>query len=72
MWHVSTIVGALLLSCFDYNSHLIESKGAEMLMRTSIREFTTPAFPVYMFDANGSYKVETMGEVRIINRQIFA
>lgn len=33
---------------------------------SSIREFTTPSFPVYMYDADGAYKVMTMGEVRII------
>lgn len=32
----------------------------------SIREFTTPSFPVYMYDANGSYKLKTMGEVGLL------
>ena len=31
----------------------------------SIREFTSPSFPVYMYDADGAYKVMTMGEVSI-------
>lgn len=31
----------------------------------SIREFTPPSFPVYMYDADGAYKVMTMGEVSI-------
>lgn len=29
----------------------------------SMREFTTPSFPVYMYDADGAYTVKTMGEV---------
>ncbi|KAJ6130993.1 hypothetical protein N7523_001453 [Penicillium sp. IBT 18751x] len=29
----------------------------------SIREFTTPSFPVYMYDADGAYKVMTMSEL---------
>lgn len=28
-----------------------------------MREFTTPSFPVYMYDAESGYKVMTMGEV---------
>lgn len=28
-----------------------------------MREFTTPSFPVYMYDGEGGYKVMTMGEV---------
>lgn len=28
-----------------------------------MREFTTPSFPVYMYDADGAYTVKTMGEV---------
>ncbi|KAJ5827806.1 APOBEC/CMP deaminase zinc-binding [Penicillium robsamsonii] len=29
----------------------------------SIREFTTPSFPVYMYDGEGNYKVMTMEEL---------
>lgn len=29
----------------------------------SMREFTTPSFPIYMYDGEGGYKVMTMGEV---------
>lgn len=29
----------------------------------SIREFTSPSFPVYMYDGEGNYKVMTMEEV---------
>lgn len=36
----------------------------------SIREFTSPSFPVYMYDGEGGYKVMTMGEVRIISCSI--
>lgn len=28
-----------------------------------MREFTTPSFPVYMYDGQGNYTVKTMGEV---------
>jgi len=28
-----------------------------------MREFTTPSFPVYMYDIDGKYTVKTMGEV---------
>jgi cytidine deaminase len=28
-----------------------------------MREFTTPSFPVYMYDGEGNYTVKTMGEV---------
>lgn len=33
----------------------------------SMREFTTPSFPVYMYDGEGSYTVKTMGEVSNCN-----
>ncbi|KAJ5587964.1 Cytidine deaminase [Penicillium hispanicum] len=33
------------------------------MCRQFMREFTTPSFPVYMYDAEGSYKVMTMGEL---------
>lgn len=29
----------------------------------SMREFTTPSFPVFMYDGQGNYTVRTMGEV---------
>lgn len=29
----------------------------------SMREFTTPSFPVFMYDGQGNYAVRTMGEV---------
>lgn len=55
--------------------HRVECVGSSMfccllftwlgLTWISIREFTTPSFPVYMYDADGAYKVMTMGEVRI-------
>lgn len=32
-------------------------------LRYSIREFTSPSFPVYMYDGEGNYKVMTMEEV---------
>lgn len=28
-----------------------------------MREFTTPSFPVYMYDVDGNYTVKTIGEV---------
>ncbi|KAJ5162487.1 Cytidine deaminase, partial [Penicillium capsulatum] len=33
------------------------------MCRQFIREFTTPSFPVYMYDADDAYKVKTMGEL---------
>lgn len=30
---------------------------------SSMREFTTPSFPVYMYDREGGYVLKTMGEV---------
>ncbi|KAJ5684836.1 Cytidine deaminase [Penicillium maclennaniae] len=33
------------------------------MCRQYIREFTTPSFPVYMYDADGAYKVMTMSEL---------
>ncbi|KAJ5131682.1 Cytidine deaminase [Penicillium atrosanguineum] len=33
------------------------------MCRQFIREFTTPSFPVYMYDADGAYKVMTIGEL---------
>jgi cytidine deaminase len=32
-------------------------------LSTSMREFTTPSFPVFMYDGQGNYAVRTMGEV---------
>lgn len=29
----------------------------------SMREFTPPSFPIYMYDKDGEYKVATIGEV---------
>jgi hypothetical protein len=29
----------------------------------SMREFTPPSFPVYMYDVDGNYTVKTIGEV---------
>lgn len=34
-----------------------------LLIHFSIREFTGPSFPVYMYDRDGGYKVMTMDEV---------
>lgn len=28
-----------------------------------MREFTTPSFPIYMYDKDGNYTVKTMSEV---------
>ncbi|KAJ5689799.1 Cytidine deaminase [Penicillium macrosclerotiorum] len=33
------------------------------MCRQFMREFTTPSFPVYMYDADGNYTVKTMGEL---------
>ncbi|CAI7635636.1 unnamed protein product [Penicillium pancosmium] len=33
------------------------------MCRQYMREFTTPSFPVYMYDGEGNYTVKTMGEV---------
>ncbi|KAJ6150748.1 Cytidine deaminase [Penicillium chermesinum] len=33
------------------------------MCRQFIREFTTPSFPVYMYDADGAYTMKTMGEL---------
>lgn len=33
----------------------------------SIREFTTTSFPVYLYGADGEYKVMTMAEVCVID-----
>ena len=35
-------------------------------MHVSIREFTGPSFPVYMYDADGNYSVKTTSDVRSI------
>ncbi|KAJ5761857.1 uncharacterized protein N7511_005239 [Penicillium nucicola] len=33
------------------------------MCRQFIREFTTPSFPVYMYDGEGKYKIMTMAEL---------
>ncbi|KAJ5369479.1 Cytidine deaminase [Penicillium cosmopolitanum] len=33
------------------------------MCRQYMREFTTPSFPVYMYDGEGNYTVKTMGEL---------
>lgn len=32
----------------------------------SMREFTTPDFPIYMYDKDGNYKISTIEEVRLL------
>ena len=36
-----------------------------MRLIASIREFTAPSVPIYMYDAQGGYVVKTMSEVFI-------
>lgn len=36
---------------------------ADVSTTCSMREFTTPTFPIYMYDKDGEYKVATIGEV---------
>ncbi|KAE8550261.1 mitochondrial ornithine carrier protein [Talaromyces marneffei ATCC 18224] len=33
------------------------------MCRQFMREFTTPTFPIYMYDKDGEYKVATIGEL---------
>ncbi|KAF7713409.1 Uncharacterized protein PECH_001583 [Penicillium ucsense] len=33
------------------------------MCRQYMREFTTPSFPIYMYDGQGNYKMKTMGEL---------
>lgn len=41
-----------------------------LLTDSSIREFTGPQFPVYMYDGEGNHKVMTMDEVSGAYKQI--
>ncbi|KAF3387399.1 hypothetical protein F1880_001431 [Penicillium rolfsii] len=42
---------------------LVFGQWTNLPITVSIREFTTPSFPVYMYDGEGNYTVKTMGEL---------
>lgn len=37
-----------------------------LMFCNSMREFTPPSFPIYMYDKDGNYKVATIQEVRLV------
>lgn len=47
-----------------YSTDVIYSD-TDAMVGNSIREFTTPSFPVYMYDVDGNYVVKTIEEVWI-------
>ena len=60
VWNVSAVVWFSRYSD-NIEGLRLECHGANFT--TSIREFTTRSFPIYMFDGEGTYKVKTIGEV---------